>query len=334
MNERGKNILPMIGFILIVIVVLGGFAFFSRKKDTGNFKVIDNTRKKSGFGYDIDSTGKVSTDGVDKITIRSVSSEVKIATHKSDQVNAHFYGNVIGFNKENMPYLEVEKKGNEALVRIVYPAKTGLNITENTKLDVVIPEDWNRNIEVISISGGISADQLTGNDITLNTTSGKIEISDIDADGTISASSISGSCNIDKVISDNAKINTSSGDTVVGYLEAKDIKFKTISGHGKLNVTVKKAELNSTSGNIDVDFTNGFEKISAKSISGRVKLGIPGTTEFTVDLKTISGGIDCQDFPMKISSSGKKELKGQVGSGGSEIDVSTTSGNIEIYGLN
>jgi hypothetical protein len=170
MNERGKNILPMIGFILIVIVVLGGFAFFSRKKDTGNFKVIDNTRKKSGFGYDIDSTGKVSTDGVDKITIRSVSSEVKIATHKSDQVNAHFYGNVIGFNKENMPYLEVEKKGNEALVRIVYPAKTGLNITENTKLDVVIPEDWNRNIEVISISGGISADQLTGNDITLNTT--------------------------------------------------------------------------------------------------------------------------------------------------------------------
>lgn len=333
MTERGRNILPMIGFILIVIVVLGGFAFFSPKMNAGNFTVIDNSLNKSGLGYEIDDTREISTDGIDRITIRSVSSDIKVQTHNSNNVKAHFYGSAL-MKKESIPYLEVEKNGSEALVRIVYPSKINAGIKTDTKLDVVIPEGWKWDVEIKSISGDISADRLTGNDITLNTTSGKIEISDIDADGTISASSISGSCNIDKVISDNAKINTSSGDTVVGYLEAKDIKFKTISGHGKLNVTVKKAELNSTSGNIDVDFTNGFEKISAKSISGGVKLGIPGTTEFTVDLKTISGGIDCQDFPMKISSSGKKELKGQVGSGGSEIDVSTTSGNIEIYGLN
>ena len=29
MVERGKNILPVIGFILIVIVVFGGFAFMA-----------------------------------------------------------------------------------------------------------------------------------------------------------------------------------------------------------------------------------------------------------------------------------------------------------------
>lgn len=334
MNERGKNILPMIGFILIVIVLLGGFAFYSQKQGTGNNSAADNSLRKSGFGYDIDSTEKISTDGADKITIISVSSEIKITTHNSEQVNAHFYGNVIGFDKGNIPYLEVKKNGSEIMVRIVYPTKTGVNIREDTKLDVAVPEDWNRNIEVKSISGDISADELTGEDITLNTTSGEIKVSEIKAGGTISASSISGNCNIDKAVSDYAKINTTSGDVAVGSLKAEDIKFKTISGDAKLNVTAEEAELNSTSGDIDANFLSGFEKISAKSISGNVKLGIPDETEFTVDLKTLSGSIDCKDFSMNITSSGKREFKGKVGSGSGKIDISTTSGNIKIYGLN
>jgi len=336
MNERGKNILPMIGFILIVLVLLGGFAFYNQKKDkdAGNSTQADNSPRKNGFGYDIDNKGQISTNGVDKITIISVSSEVKISTHNSNQVSAHFYGNVIGFKKENIPYLEVEKNGGEALVRIVYPLQTGFSVSEDTKLDVVIPEDWNRNIEIKSISGNISADRLSGNDITLNTTSGKIEISEVKAEGDISASSISGSIGIDKAISDSAKINTTSGDTVVGSLKAEDIKFRTISGYAKLNVMAEKAELNSTSGNIDVDFADEFEKISAKSISGGVKLGIPRKAEFTAEFKTLSGNIKCEDFSMNILSSDKKELKGRVGSGGGKIDISTTSGDIRIYGLN
>ncbi|HEY8500778.1 MAG TPA: DUF4097 family beta strand repeat-containing protein, partial [Clostridia bacterium] len=326
MNERGKNILPMIGFILIVLVLLGGFAYYSQKKDAGNFMGMDNTPVKSGFGYDIDNKDEISTDGVDKITIISVSSEIKISTHSSNRVSAHFYGNVIGIKKENIPYLEVEKNGDEALVRIVYPLQAGFSVREDTKLDVVIPEEWNRDIEIKSISGNISADRLSGNDITINTTSGKIDISEIEAEGDISASSISGTCRIDKAISNSAKINTTSGDAAIGSLKAEDIKFRTVSGYAKLNAAAEKAELNSTSGNIDADFADGFEKVSAKSISGSVNLGISHKAEFTVDLKTISGNIKCEDFSMNISSSDKKELKGRVGNGGGRIDVSTTSG--------
>jgi lia operon protein LiaG len=334
MVDRGKNVLPMIGFILIIIVIFGGFVLFGQKKNTEKFTGKDNSSIKSGFGYDIDSTGNVSTDGVDKITIRSVSSEVKISTHNSDQVNAHFYGNVVGFNKENVPYLIVEKNGDEALVRIVYPLRTGVNIREETKLNVLIPEDWNHNIEIKSISGDITADQLTGGDITLNTTSGNIKISEIKAKDNISVSSISGNCSIDKSISDYAKINTSSGDIIIDSLEAEDIKFRTISGDAKLNITADEAELDSTSGNIVAEFTDGFEKISAKSISGNVKLGIPGKAEFTADLKTLSGSINCKDFSMNISSSGERVLKGRVGRGDGKINISTTSGDIKIYGLN
>jgi len=334
MNNRGKNVLPMIGFILIIIVIFGGFVFFGQKKNAESSMGIDKlTSKKSGFGYGIDSTGNISTDGVDKITIRSISSEVKISTHDSDQVNAHFYGNVIGFSEENIPYMEVEKNGKEALVRIVYPVNTSVNIREDTKLNVMIPEDWDQNIEIKSISGNIAADQLTGEDITLNTTSGRIEVSEIKASGTVSVSSISGNCNIDSLISEYAKINTTSGDTTVDSLKAEDIKFRTISGYAKLNVAVEEAELDSTSGSIDVDFSSGFDKISAKSISGSIKLGIPSEAEFTADLKTISGSIDCRDFSMNILSSSERVLKGQVGSGDGKINISTTSGDIKIYGL-
>jgi len=333
MVERGKNILPMIGFILLVIVAFGGFAFYGRGKDAYNFTVTDNSSKNSVFGYDIDSTGEVATGGVDKITIRSVSSEVKISTHNSDRVEAHFYGNVVGFKRENIPYLEVEKNGNEALVRIVYPAEKGFKISEDTKLDVAIPEEWNRNIEIKSISGDITAKRLTGNDITLNTTSGNMAISEIKAKHTVSASSISGSCSFDKVISDIAKINTTSGSVNIDFLEAKELNFSSVSGDAELNTAAEEAEINTTSGSINVSFVNEFDKINAKSISGQIKLGIPGSAEFTANLKTVSGNIDCKDFAMNISSSGERELKGRVGSGDGKIDVSTTSGDIKIYGI-
>jgi lia operon protein LiaG len=333
MVERGKNILPVIGFILIVIVVFGGFAFYGRIKDTNDHTVIDNSSRNRLLGYDIDSTGEIPTDGVDKITIRSVSSKVKIFTHNSDRVKAHFYGNVVGFNKDNIPYLEVEKNGNEALVRIVYPVKTGIKISEDTKLDVAIPDGWDRNIEINSISGDVTADQLTGNDVTLNTTSGNIKISEIKAKDNISASSVSGSCNIDKAISDYLKINTTSGSINIDFLEAREITIKTVSGDAKLTAAAEEAEINSTSGNFAVNFTNEVEKINAKSISGNVKLGLPGSAGFTADLKTVSGSINCEDFLMSISSSGKRELKGRVGSGEGEIDISTTSGDIKIYGI-
>jgi len=66
-----------------------------------------------------------------------------------------------------------------------------------------------------------------------------------------------------------------------------------------------------------------------KSTSGDVRIILPEEARFYLDVTTVSGEIK-EDFPMKVISSGRRELEGSVGDGQERIMINTVSGDVSI----
>jgi len=363
MKERGRNVLPMIGYIILLMILLGGFSLAKsrneRKTLDQNYNKDTNQEEKPPVGlsnkggilngYTVDESGELSTEGIDKITIETVSSELSIYCSDTNKLSAKYYGSVQSINNDSSPYLEVIREGNEAIVRIKYPVWYNVSLSEKTKLDVTIPANWEddlkiRNtsssisaeelkgddISIVTISGSITADKLTGKDIEVKSTSGAIAIDQVIASAKFVGSTISGAYTVNVIESKKFDFNSTSGTIHVSDASCDDVDASSISGD--IDITLKKgnADVETTSGRIKIKFLDGFGTIKASSISGKVLTSIPENSQFEADISTISGTIKCSDFSMKVNSSKNKELKGTVGNGDSRIDINTASGSIEI----
>ncbi len=328
MKQRGTNILPMIGFIMIIVLVLGGFAVYGQKNKDSWDSIFSGINKNNS--HVIDDAGELPTNHVGKIIIQSSSPDVYISNHDSELVKANFYGEIIGVDESERPKLELYRQGETITVRIVYPAIAGLTY-KNAKLDVVIPEKWEGDLEINSVSGDIFAKELVGDDISINVSSGRIKADVIKATGVFQNTSVSGDCSIETVGCKEGRFNSSSGDITIQSAKAENMTIKTVSGRTKISMTDGKAEFESSSGKMDIEFVNGFDRLMAKSVSGAIELGIPEDSTFDINVKTVSGDIDCRDFPLKIRTSKENELNGTAGDGGSSIDVTTSSGSVKVY---
>ena len=72
-------------------------------------------------------------------------------------------------------------------------------------------------------------------------------------------------------------------------------------------------------------------RISLKSVNGVVELTIPSDANADVSAETVNGGID-NDFGLHVHHGQYvgHDLRGQIGNGGTHIDMSNVNGTIEI----
>jgi len=364
MKERGRNILPMIGFIMLLALLLGGLTISNSRKSG---KLLDDRKTdsaktetgKSVFDfeengiilnrYTVDESKELSSDGIDKLTIISVSSELNIYYDITNNIEAKYYGSVQSSEKEKLPYLEVVKEGREAIVRIKYPIWLNVSKSEHTTLDVTIPEKLACDLEISNTSGSITAKELKGGNIIVNTvsgaispgvvrgenieiksTSGAINVNNVDASGKYILETISGKCTVSSINCKKAVLNSTSGSIDINDIASEEISAKSISGSFNLAAKQGSADVETTSGKIKVKFIEGFDNIKVKSISGKVTISIPENSQFEADIQTLSGKIDCSDFSMQVKSSRPNELKATAGSGSNRIKINTTSGDVEI----
>lgn len=363
MSERGRNILPMIGFIMIVVLLLGGFALakgisgrklLEQDKNTDSNKADRLLPEEDGKGiffskYAVSESEEMSTYGVDKITIESVNSKINIYLSESDKINAKYYGNVEASNKETTPHLEVIMEGKEAIAKVKYPMWLNSSFFEQTTLDVTIPANWagdlnirntsgnisakelkGKDISIITISGAISADELIGGDIEIKSTSGAITVSKLSASGILSGSTMSGKYTVNSIDCRKVELESISGTVALNDVSCDNIYAKNISGSVDIAMKNGNADIETTSGTIKAKFIDGFDTIKAKSISGEVTLNIPENSQFKADIKTISGSINCNDFPIKVDLRKENVLKGTAGNGDSQININTASGGVKI----
>lgn len=210
-----------------------------------------------------------------------------------------------------------------------------------------------------TVSGSLTAKEIEGN-LKATTSSGDTKIENISGNlicntvsGNIAAKAIAGIC---KLRSSSGAITASAikgeavADTVSGQINVKDVdkNFAGRSSSGSIvALNIKNiAIVNSNSGNIAVENNGRFE---ARTSSGSVLL-MQKTINSPVLIKTNSGNITLEanainghllarvnsgnirsQFPINNRIKGKdaqKRVDGQLGDGGSEIELESSSGDV------
>ena len=235
--------------------------------------------------------------------------------------------------------VDINERGNRVEVRTQYPSDLHIfNNRRNINVQVhyTITAPSNTRITARSISGNIRAAEITG-ELSLVSTSGDIQV--VKGKRVSAAKSTSGNVEISDMDSDMPLEAASvSGDIIVHRAKAARMELSTVSGKViAQDVTSDRLEAQSLSG--DVEFTGPFSKggrYEFNSHSGNVKVAVAGNTGFEIEANSWSGNVESQ-----VAMSGgvqtspgrgprRKELKGVVGDGSAIVEVTTFSGNVLI----
>lgn len=180
-----------------------------------------------------------------------------------------------------------------------------------------------------TLSGDVKAHSVMGENISFSSKSGTLKLENCDIDK-IHGSSLSGNVKLEGVKSEKMTGKSTSGNVKLSGVAGKEMELSSISGDvkvegskvGYLSASAKsgsvkveagigEADLNSISGNINVDLHNGADGYRAES-------------------RTVSGSVTLQYGEEKVKISGKGTHT--FGNGEIVLRAKTVSGSIKING--
>ncbi|MEH7251540.1 DUF4097 domain-containing protein [Neobacillus niacini] len=208
--------------------------------------------------------------------------------------------------------LIVKEDGNSLVVEMQRKMFNWFSFSEKRQLKIYIPEDYNRNMNIQIGSGSLnfSGESMKLNKLSLDIGSGNVnldhlEVAEFTHDGS----------------SGNVKIDTLTTKTGTFDLSSGNLDIKHYSGAVNADVSSGKfsVQMDNLEGPIEIDLS-----------SGNVNLDLPDNADFSLNGHVSSGDIK-SEFPLTTTSSDKKSLKGTHGSGKHKIDISVSSGDIDIF---
>lgn len=130
----------------------------------------------------------------------------------------------------------------------------------------------------------------------------------------VSASTVSGDVRVSGTTLE-VRATTVSGDARVENVRAQDrVRVTSVSG----DVTARLATL---AAGTDMEL---------KSVSGDIELSLPASAGFALRMSTVSGDLT-SDFPLQMRGRvSRRNINATVNDGGSDLDVSTVSGDVRI----
>lgn len=240
-------------------------------------------------------------------------------------------------------YIESSRKGVS-----FFPNPTGLSCT----LIVYVPQKKDfREIDIHASSGDIEISRqlsakdkicittssgdinsnkgLFADEITVNASSGDIDLYNIDADE-FKVHTTSGDCTVRKFTGEEGDIHSTSGDIKADDFASEYAKFSSTSG----SISVKKLDcdyfdVDSTSGSITIELKNApAASSSIGCTSGDVDLYLPLRSKFSVEVSCTSGTF--RDKFNNNRMNPRETYKMDYNGGGSVIKLHTTSGDITL----
>ena len=165
--------------------------------------------------------------------------------------------------------------------------------------------------------------------LTVASQSGSIKSSEVWTLGQLTIRSISGSVKLELVDAPVILIHTTSGSIRVGEIKGA-AKLYSVSGAVRCGQISGSGEFKTTSGGIQLGFDEICGPVTATSVSGGIRVGVPDGTGLQVELTTMSGGIHTV-FDRYLTFSRRRRATGVVGQAPFyPLTVRTTSGGIHI----
>ncbi|MEH7247280.1 DUF4097 domain-containing protein [Neobacillus niacini] len=271
---------------------------------TGLYIVFNESFQFDGFMSGGSKEGRATvSQKIDTIEINVGSVHTTIIPEDRNDVEAVLTGN---------GSLIVKEDGNRLVVETQKKMFNWFAFSEKRKLKIYIPEDYNRNMNIQLGSGGLafSGDSMKLNKLSLDIGSGNVnldhlEVAEFTHDGS------SGNVEIDTLTTKTGTFDLSSGNL--------DIEHYTGAIHADVSSGKFSVQMDKLNDSIEIDLS-----------SGNVNLDLPDNADFSLVGNVSSGNIQ-SEFPLTTTSSNKKSLKGTHGSGKHKIDISVSSGDVDIF---
>jgi lia operon protein LiaG len=298
-------IVVVAGATVAVIALLGGVT----PRETGAVA-------GAGGRIEVDQVQNLPLDGVQRIDISVVSSDVTVTDSTDGKVNAHLHGSVSSTRSAAEPELVAESRGSTVSLRVDHKSVNVLTgwYRSDLQLEVAIPKSYRGELVIHGVSADVALPAgRTFTALEVTTVSGDVELG-ASTVKSFACHTISGSLEAPALSSASVELASTSGKMTVGGLTGS-LTARTVSG----DLAFTWAAF---SGSVDVGTT-----------SGSVTLGIPAGSGFRLDAGSTSGRIT-SDHPVTVRGStsgpGKHSLTGDVGSGAGSVRVRTVSGGIRI----
>ncbi|SHO44046.1 DUF4097 family beta strand repeat-containing protein [Anaerocolumna xylanovorans] len=179
-----------------------------------------------------------------------------------------------------------------------------------------------------SASGDIEARNITADIIDNSSLSGDLECENIKT-SECKISSTSGDVEINEFAMNHADISSLSGDIEIPHVTGEDLRVSSISGSVSLGVNVNRCYISSKSGDIEVK-CNGDLILESGNISGDIRVHLKNHNNgYCIKSKTTSGKFDIDYDAMHHRN--LKTGTYSYGGKGSELSLSTVSGDIRLY---
>jgi DUF4097 and DUF4098 domain-containing protein YvlB len=182
--------------------------------------------------------------------------------------------------------------------------------------------------------GKIVLEDAVAAEASLNSDSGEIELTRVEATGAVSAKSNFGAVTLEQVAAETYDLDTNSGKITVHGAHGA-VKAHTDFGDVEVTeATDADLDLSSNSGSIHFSGSLGNGPHTLTTGFGGIQLSLPDGAALTFDLKTGFGKIKSA-FP--ITTSGDLEndhWRGTINGGGASLTAQTNSGDISLEVLN
>jgi hypothetical protein len=235
--------------------------------------------------------------------------------------------------------LQIVRTGRELNLKVTGPP----DYSRKAQIDIYLTLPQKFSLQGDSVIGTFHIEDLQG-DLKLSTINTRIEIL---GGNKIEAGSVNGDIEVDDA-SGPVSLENKNGDITInnatgaieasnvgGGIQGNDIRgpidLSTISGQINLaRFSGAKGRLETTSGEITAGVTGHYAgKLSAKNVSGPIRLELPGNINCLVKLDTVSGEIS-NPLPLIDEEAKANALAGRFGDGRGEISASTVSGAVSL----
>lgn len=186
---------------------------------------------------------------------------------------------------------------------------------QHADLEIQLPARQYDACQIETTSADIIAESLSSRSVSLHSTSGDIRTSgqmeSLKADSTSGDLQVSGS-----QVTGKLTLATTSGEIKGQGIACETLKVDTVSGDTRLEGAFAKAEIDSTSGDVDLDTSLVPEHLDIETVSGEVQLSLPSGSEVSVSFDSVSGDL-------------KNEFATNSG-GKAQVEIETVSGDCRI----
>lgn len=198
--------------------------------------------------------------GITSLKVDMTKEQVHIMQTQTNEVRLHYYGT----SKQDLKLSATTSSGEIT----VGSTRTTNLMREDLYLDIYLPEDYDTQLSIYTTSGNVTSEKAQAETITVNTTSGKITLSD--CGGSLS-------------------LKSTSGDIFATYntFDEQAISITATSGNIGLQLPATAEfllEAKSSTGKLNSDFSVTAD---SKKMSGQI-----GTKNNKIVLQTSTGGIN------------------------------------------